>query len=48
MVDLKLEIDVKTITNITINICELYNVKESKIYMVNIDFCIQNKRCEIG
>ena len=36
---LKMDIWVKTIVNITINTCELYTIKEYKIFMVNIDFC---------
>ena len=33
-------------TYITINTYELYRIKEYKICMVNIDFCIDNKQSE--
>ena len=43
-----MEMWVKTIVNCIINMYELYKIKEYKIFMVNIDFCIQNKQSELG
>ena len=46
MFHLKMEIWVKTIIHIIINTCELYRMKEYKIVMVDIDFCVDKKQSE--
>ena len=44
MVNRKMEMWMKTVVNITINMCELYKIKEYNVVMVSIDFYIHNKQ----
>ena len=47
MFHVRMEILGKTVS-VAINECDLYKIKEYKIFMVNIDFCTHNKHSEMG